>query len=406
MVRAAYFAISVFLLAGLVFPPQTMAQSQDPNARLEIEINRVGPTPVVGEMVLVTLRGYYDLSIARNKFEIPRLDDFDWIQLARDRWFRELVDGKEIQIAERKLAFFPKRSGKLQLGPFTHSLTVADLDNKWTVRDIVAEPVIVRVAPRPGPQDGWWLPARELEITDTWNRDPATLRDGETVTRSVRLSVLGVLPPVLPPRPAMRERWLITFSAPEKRSVELTPNGPISTVDWSWELRPITGEPGVIRRYPIKWFDTKSRRFREAEIEPAPFGYASFERSIASAPTSPAEAAAMLAVAFVVGMVAVALLLLRDLRIASGRELKRRLALILPSKDAFAMRRAARHRRPDALRFATKRYLESRGTAVTDSMTTAIAELDRHVYGRNGNDMQFDYDEFLVAVLKPGRKTP
>lgn len=403
MVKSLRSTFAAALMALLLSPLQLSAQAQDSDARLEIQINRVGPTPVVGEMILVTLRGYYDLSIARNKFEIPRLDDFDWIQLVRDRWFREVVEGKEIQIAERKLAFFPKRSGKLKLGPFTHSLTVADLDNKWTVRDIVAEPITVRVAPRPGPQDGWWLPARELEITDTWNRDPSTLRDGETVTRSVRLSVLGVLPPVLPPRPEMRERWLITFSAPEKRSVELTPNGPISTVDWSWELRPITGEPGVIRRYPIIWFDTKSRRFRESEIEPAPFGYASFERSIAAAPISPAQGIAILAAALGAGMLVVVMLLLKDLRLAGRTELKRRLALILPSKDAMAMRRASRHKKPDELRFATKRYLESRGIAVTGSIAMALAELDRHVYGRDGEENQFDYDGFLAAVLKPDR---
>jgi hypothetical protein len=89
--------------------------------------------------------------------------------------------------------------------------------------------------------------------------------------------VLGANPEAIPTRPAMREPWLITFAAPEDRSIQLTPAGPLSVITWRWTLRPITGEPGVIGEVVIPWFDTKDNLPRTAVIKAAPFGYSGFK---------------------------------------------------------------------------------------------------------------------------------
>ena len=81
---------------------------------------------------------------------------------------------------------------------------------------------------------------------------------------------------MLPSQPELREPWLITFTPPEERTVQLTPEGPVSTVVWVWYLRPITGAPGVIPQVDIPYFDTKDRTTKFVTVPSSPIGYASF----------------------------------------------------------------------------------------------------------------------------------
>ena len=79
--------------------------------------------------------------------------------------------------------------------------------------------------------------------------------DGQTVTRTVTLRAKGALPESLPPRPVVSEPWLISFAAPVERRLILTADGPVSESVWTWQMRPETGEPGVIPPAKIPFFN-------------------------------------------------------------------------------------------------------------------------------------------------------
>ena len=79
--------------------------------------------PVVAEMVRLTLRGEYDLTVSLESLTFPSSDAYDWMQIDRDRWFQERIGGRMIQIFERDIALFPRRAGDLTIGPLTHNLT-------------------------------------------------------------------------------------------------------------------------------------------------------------------------------------------------------------------------------------------------------------------------------------------
>lgn len=262
----------VRLLALLVlFALPVMAQ--DGLARMTIEIDKV--RPVVGEMILATVKGEYDLSIELERLDIPQSPDFDWVQLARDEWTRERVGGIDVLVMRRRLAIYPKRAGRLAFGPLTHELTIQTGGMRSAI-GVIAPAAIIEVLPYPASDAEWPLSAQAIVLTDTFSTDPAQLRDGETITRTVTMRSLGPQSQMLPPRPAMRAPWLITFAAPERRETLLTPAGPVSTVTWAWELRPKTGEPGVLPAVEFPWFDVARREMRLARLEPLPIGYQSF----------------------------------------------------------------------------------------------------------------------------------
>ncbi|WP_118138762.1 BatD family protein, partial [Oceanicella sp. SM1341] len=270
MVRV--LALLLALLAGSAaaqesdFPPR--------QARLELLLDAPGATPYAGQMVLATLRGTYRLDIAHEELKLRRMTDMEWMRLGQDAWHEELVDGLSARVMERRVAFFPKRDGRLTILPVAHELQYVARDGSRRTGIVRSAPVTLEV--RPAPVAEGWLPARALELSDHWSKDAGALTDGESVERRVVLRALGATPEMLPEQPPLRAPWLITFTPPEERDMQLTPQGPVTTVVWRWTMRPITGEPGVLPEVVIPWFDTGAGAPRSLRLPAARIGYAGF----------------------------------------------------------------------------------------------------------------------------------
>lgn len=226
--------------------------------------------PVVGEMIRLTVRGEYDGFIALEDMTFPDAPGYDWMQLRPDDWREERVGGLPRRVFERQIAIFPRQPGRLVIGPVTHHLTKADGGTRTEVA-IEAPPVSIAITPYPAP--GLPLAARNLKVTDELSGDPARIRDNETIQRRITITAEETMAHLLPPRPELREKWLISFTAPEKRETRLTERGPLAFVQWEWSLRPITGEQGTLPPMRFSWFDLAKREMRGAITQPVIFGY-------------------------------------------------------------------------------------------------------------------------------------
>lgn len=256
--------------------------AQDDTLNIELVFDPRDEPAFEGEMVLATIRGVYRETITNEDLKFRRMTDFDWTRLGHDRWREERVDGRMARVMERRIALFPKRAGRLEILPIVHELEILGAGGQREVRLIRSDPVTVEVRPRPATQGAAWLPVRALELSDHWSTDPAALEDGELVERRVILRAFGATPEMMPEQPPLREPWLITFSPPETINMEITPQGPVTTVEWRWKLRPITGEPGVIPEVLVPYYDTTLRHAATAIIPASPIGYASFADNAAS----------------------------------------------------------------------------------------------------------------------------
>ncbi|MCB1352028.1 MAG: BatD family protein [Rhodobacteraceae bacterium] len=269
------------LLLLLFMAGSALAQDRDA-LRLELILDPRAVAPLEGEMVLATLRGTYRQTIAREEVKLRPMTDFDWVRLGLDSWTDARVEGRAARVFERRLAFYPRRSGHLEILPIAHTLEVIGAAGKRETVIVRSEPVALTVRPRPADAAQHWLPLRALEISDSWDTDPARLADGQSATRRVVLRGFGATPEMMPQQPSLRQPWLISFAPPEERNFQVTPEGPVSTVVWTWKLRPVTGEPGVIPSVTIPWFDTGSRTPETATLPMASLGYASFADNGAS----------------------------------------------------------------------------------------------------------------------------
>lgn len=388
----------VIRLAILIWLFSLTAARAEVDARLMI-LHDHG-NPVVSEMIELTIRGEYDLTVSLEDMRFPDSPDYDWIQIARDDWHKERVNGRLLQIFERKVAVFPRKDGPLTIGPVTHHLTYVTEDEARGTADVTAPSAKLVISPFPG--DKRPLAAKQLTLTDELSAEPGRLRKDEVLTRRVTIEALGTLSHLLPPRPDLRQPWMISFTQPERRETIPTPDGPVARVVWEWQLRPHTGEPAILPAVAFPWFDTDSRQIEVAAMKPIPFGFAGFGANFGTAADVSAQVRILAAAAALAGAAVALILLMRGrgfakAHLAAGR-LRRR---ALPGPYPRVMRRAARSGDLAALRAAADAHLRHRGQSAPPEM----AALDQQLFASDTPD-GFDAPRWLREFRRALRHVP
>ncbi len=256
------------LVLWLMMACGAVAQSREVlpgQIELNVTVEDLGTQPFVGEMVLVTIHGIYRRHIARESLEQPGLEGFAWMQLGEDQWFETRERGQPVKNFRRKMALFPERAGEVEIGAFVHHLTLLDENDNWFDHDLRSAPVTVAAVAAPGGTD-WWFPARRLVVSDSWSNAPDQLAAGEGVLRIVRVAATGAAPQMIPPMPELRSPSGLIFAHPERRLVELSPEGPVSIAFWRWTIQPGNGVSAITEPMEFDWYDTVAREPRRVKI--------------------------------------------------------------------------------------------------------------------------------------------
>ncbi|TRW97315.1 protein BatD [Paracoccus sp. M683] len=373
-----------------------------PAQEMRLQILHPHGNPVVGEMIPLTIRAEYDARVNLSELIFPGSPDYDWLQLTKDDWYRERIKGRQWQIFQRRIAVFAREAGPLTIGPLTHDLTITGEDGRQRRVEVTAPAVTIDIKPFPG---GFApLSAHHLSLTDELSADPGKLREGELLIRRVTLVAEGALPHQLPPRPDIREPWLISFTQPEQRSVRPTPDGPVSTVVWEWSLQPKTGEAAVLKAFAFPWLDTRTRQIEVAPMKPIPFGFASFAANIA-ADGQVRSRTRLAAVGLLgLGLVAGLALLLPGQGLRPPKAIRRAVMRWRPSPHIRGMRAAAAQGRMLELLAAASAHLALRGHDARQA--AVLAPLKGAIYAPGPATETFDAKAFIAAVIRQGRRPP
>ncbi len=256
------------LLAFLFMLTTTTGWAQSVSSddlKLELSFEERSSPLYTGEMVLLKVRGFYKIRIAREKIIQSDLDGFDWMQLGEDTWTKDKTKGHEILQLERIIALFPNRAGTLEIKPFDHQLELWTRTGERYDHTLTSDPISIEVTERPDTHD-WWLPARRLTVEDNWSNPPDQLGTGEGALRVVTITVEGVLPQHLPPMPKLESAGAYVFPHPERRIKRLYKRGPVTRVFWRWTVRPENPPSAYLKPIRLPYFDTKTREHREIVI--------------------------------------------------------------------------------------------------------------------------------------------
>ncbi|MDH3482245.1 MAG: BatD family protein [Gammaproteobacteria bacterium] len=130
------------------------------------------------------------------------------VELAGDeKSYEAILSGKAYNVVERVIALYPQQSGEIAISPALFEARVLR-NGRITGRKVFqSDAHTVKVLPIPEAPDEFpdavWLPARDVELSEEWSRDPERINAGEPVTRRVTISALGQIetqiPAVAPP---------------------------------------------------------------------------------------------------------------------------------------------------------------------------------------------------------------
>lgn len=368
--------VLIWALTSFACAAQT-TQVNPADLTLTVTVANGDVAPYVQEMVLVTIEGKYRRHVTREIMEQPDLDGFNWMQLGPDQWYDTTERGKKVKNLRRRMALYPDRPGTLTIGAFTHHLTLTDEGDDWFGHDIQSEPITIEVLPAPE-VEGWWFPVRQLEVADTWSNAPDRLMPGEGVLRVIRVEAIGVPPDMIPPMPQLHSPSAMIFAHPEKRLVELSPEGPVSVAYWRWTIRPDNDISAIVEPISFDYFDTRNRVPRSVTISAQRVAMDDSSLPEPVLPPAPARLFALPVAIVFGGALAGGLGAILFGRQFAGMERLRRFALFDPLRRR--MRRAARAQDLPGLRRAARAMLGRDGESVV--RRRLLTDLDREVFGR------------------------
>ncbi len=393
----------MLLVLVLCAPPAFAVDPGDLTFTVTPELSGNAP-PYAREMVLLKLRGVYKTQILLEEVRQPSLSNFSWTQLGRDSWGRtQMADGQMALLFERTIAIFPQQTGTFTVDPFIHRLTINDNGERKVV-DVRSEsfpfPVAKWTAETGGPDaaEPWWLPARDVTITDSWEPDPETIEMGQTARRIVTIQAQGVLAEGMPPRPIMRTRGILTYAGPVKRETLITPSGPVARATYQWDIRKGVPEIIPLNAIAVPWFDTNARVMREAEIPARQIGGGFADRSNEAKPSEPVSWLALAGACLAAFGIGLALLGFGtgQAKLRLGRSTRRALRRATRSGDAVAFRaELARAERSEPELAALWRR--------DPDVSPTLAALDRYVYAQESGAPP-DLHALLRALGRPRRR--
>jgi len=187
-----------------------------------------------------------------------------------ERSYDAVLNGRTYNVVERAFAVFPQESGEVTISPARFEARVLR-DGRITGRKVFSsESQTITVLPKPAPPTDFpnaaWLPARELELSERWSRDPDEVAAGEPITRNVTISALGQLETQIPViEPPVVDGVNVYPDRPElSRQVQV--GGIRGVREDQYAMIGVT--PGVVQLPAMKlpWWDVDAAEWRVASL--------------------------------------------------------------------------------------------------------------------------------------------
>ncbi|MFK7996334.1 MAG: BatD family protein [Granulosicoccus sp.] len=230
-------------------------------------------TPWVQSQVLMTLRVFQAIDIVDGGLNEPAADDLVVQRLGDDTRTREVRDGREYSVTERRFALFPQKSGDILIDPVTLSITVPADPNR--VRGFfsptrkltrLSDAITLNVQARPPSGSGWWLPAQNVSLQAQWQGEKQTAQVDQPLTRTIIMRAEGVLDSQLPQINIPAIDGLSLYAEDPKLSMSAVDSGLVAEQRINWALIPQRGGTLTLPAISVEWFNTLTGERETAEL--------------------------------------------------------------------------------------------------------------------------------------------
>lgn len=230
----------------------------------------------VQEQVIYTVRLYRRIDLHESNYAPPTVENAVMEPLGNQREYTSTVNGRSYKIIELRYAIFPQKSGDLLIHPAQIIGTIFlgnnrsfmfDPFNGKQIRRSTPE-ITLNVKPQPAsyPADKPWLPARSLQLRESWTPDENQLKVGEPVTRKITLEAEGLAQSVLPPLTVPDIKGVKIYPEQAETNSNIGPRGMLSTRNENFAI--IATEAGSLALPPVEvtWWDVDEEKLKVARL--------------------------------------------------------------------------------------------------------------------------------------------
>lgn len=226
----------------------------------------------IQEQIMLTHRLHYSVplqDISISEFDIPDAI----IQQVSEERFNKRINGKNYSIIEVKFALFPQSVGKLSIpqqrftafetsgsqfgGFFSRGNRLVRLTEEKTI-DILPKPSHISAAN--------WLPSSQVTLEESWSDSSDTLTAGEPITRTIKITALGLTASQIQPLPSIENTGLKLYPDQAVLEDKQTNRGILGIRSESVAIVP--NQEGQLRlpAIELKWWDTVNNRMQTSRL--------------------------------------------------------------------------------------------------------------------------------------------
>lgn len=262
--------------------------SQDRPVLLEVATDT--KTPYVQAQVVYTLRILSRVPMRQAQLTEPKTDNAILERLGNDINYKTNRNSQSYQVTERRYAIFPQRSGLVTIDapmlsaaipepggrrlllqdpffgmPFGDPL--GDLGTPLTHQTQVrGHDVVLEVKPQPPNTASIWLPAKKLELSETWSINPLTFKVGEPVTRTITIKAQGLsaaqIPDLTPPLPD----GIKSYPDKAQSTNQIKDSDIVATKILKQALVPTQAGTFILPEMRLNWWNTETNHPQEVSL--------------------------------------------------------------------------------------------------------------------------------------------
>jgi len=226
----------------------------------------------VQAQILYTVKVYRAVATRQPRLGDPKINGVDvLVELAgEERSYEALLNGKNYNVVERIYALFPQESGEIRIEPARFEARVLR-NGRITGRKVFqSQPIVIDISPIPAPPAEFaqaaWLPAKSVQLSEEWSRDPGSMPAGEPITRHVRVTALGQLSTQIPVIDlAVADSIKVYPDKPELR-VRAVDGGILASRTDQYAMIGIVPGEVVLPALELPWWDITSGEWKVATL--------------------------------------------------------------------------------------------------------------------------------------------
>ena len=256
-----------------------VSNASDGDSDILLEVSAAPENPYVQAQVVYTVQFLRRVEIAQASLSEPVLENAVIQKLDDDKTYTVWRNGQQYAVTERKYVIFPQESGLVAIPPLEMKADVVTSGQtgffsrpRTRVRRLQSNAVALDVRPVPaGFKGDYWLPAEQVMLDDHWSNNPPSVKVGEPLTRTLKLTASGVPLSLLPEFGALKfddSQGNSLKQYPDQPALEekKTGSGIVSSREQKVALIPSSAGSFRVDGLEIPWWNTRTDRMEVARL--------------------------------------------------------------------------------------------------------------------------------------------